>query len=215
MKTVYFHGDLKKLCPEPIQVVATTLNEVLAALKIHPALDPKLTTTRYEAKIRGLESFSMLNHEWVGDEVHIECIGTVSRLVGSGGALRNPWVRFVIAVIIIVIAYFTGQYQLAAGAMSYSAPVMMAMSFGIAMAAGALTEILAPSPDENDKRSHLANSFPNTVAAGTVIPIVIGEHLWGGHYISFNTSPINYTQGGGGGGAGGGGGGGTISKKQA
>lgn len=214
MKTIYFYGDLALVCPDPIQVMANTLQEVLEALKIHPLLNPKLTSTRYEAKIRGLESLAMLNHDWVDDEVHIDCTGKVSRLVGSGGAMRNPWVRLVIAIIIIVIAYFTGQYQLANGAMALTTPAMMAISFGIAMAAGALTELLAPSPDENDEKSHLANSFPNTVSAGTVIPIVIGEHLWGGHYLSFNTRPITYTTGGGGGGAGSGGGGGTIHKKQ-
>lgn len=188
-KTVHFHGKLKELCPEPYQVEAQTIRQVLEALKVHPKLDPKLTTTRYEAQVRGLTGVKGLDTDWPEDEVHIEFIRSVGRLSGSGGAFENPRVRLVIAIIIIVIAVAYGQYQVAGGAAEWGLAATMALQFGIALAAGALIELLAPSPDSEDKRSHLANDYKNTVQVGIPIPIILGEHLWGGHYISYNTKP--------------------------
>lgn len=216
MKTVYFHGALADRCPEPIVVNASTINGVLEALKVHPTLDPKLTNTRYEAKIDGLANVTMMDHEWQSDEVHIHCTGKLKRLVGAGGALRNPWVRIVVAIIIVVVAFMSGQLYMAEGALQMTFIGSLALSFGVAMAAGALTELLAPSPDTSDEKSHLSSDFRNTVAAGTTIPVVIGEHLWGGHYISFNTKPATRgnSNGGNGGGGGTGGGGGSITQKQ-
>lgn len=218
MKTVYFHGALSERCPEPIQVVGNTIREILSALKVHPNLDPKLSNVRYEAEIDGLKSVTMLDHDWVSDEVHIQCTGKLNRLVGSGGAMKNPYVRLVVAVIIIVVAVYFGRPDVAGEAWSMYAT--SAISFGIAMASGALMEILAPSPDSSDESSHLASQFQNTVESGTPIAIVIGEHIWGGQYLSFNTDPENTTTSNSGAGnlgdnsGGGDNGGGSITTKE-
>lgn len=203
MITITFEGELNALCPDPISLNVKTPRQALEALKVHPALDGRLTPNRYEAEIVGLKGASALDMVWAGTTMVIRHLRTITRLSGAGGVFKNPVVRLVVAVIIIVVALYFGNVAVAGEAFQLGFAGSLALNIGIALAAGALMEILAPSPDDNDKRSHLANDYGNTVAAGTPIPIILGEHLWGGHYISYNTNPRHsgsgwYSGGGGG-----------------
>lgn len=182
---VVFHGDLKTLCPDPVTVNARTPRQALEALKSHPKLNPKVNRSKYESEVVGLRSVKGLDEDWPETELHIKCKRVFGRLSGAGGSIKNPIVRFVIGVILIYIAFQTGYGEagLEGAALIFG---QAAMSMGIAMAAGALVEILAPAPEEQDKKSHLASTYGNTVKAGTPIPIIVGEHLWGGHFISYN-----------------------------
>jgi len=201
--TVTFTGALKKCCPKGVKVKAATPRQVLEALKLHPKLNPKTNQNKYEAKIIGLKGLAALDGEWLKNKMTIKCLRVIPRLSGAGGILKNPVVRIVIGAILVYIALTTGQVQAADAAgnalfaadgsaiMTMTTAGSMALNAGIALAAGALLEVLAPAPHGggSSQRSHLANTYGNTVKSGTPIPIILGEHLWGGHYISYNVQP--------------------------
>lgn len=116
------------------------------------------------------------------DELHVYCEAKTNArdIRGSG---NNPYVRIVIGVVLIIVGVLISPTSPNAGVAFISA--------GISLIFGGIAQILnqPPKPEEPSKTASLTG-YENTVKSGTPIPIIVGEHLHGGHIISFNVETL-------------------------
>lgn len=190
MVNVVLHGALRDVCPRHIRLEAKTPRLLLAGLKLIPELSPLKNKLRYLCKVEGVQTATDLDEPLERSEVNIYCEKVMNKndITGSGD---NPYVRVIIGVILIVVAvaYFmtTGD---AMGAANLTQAAMTAMfAAGLSLVLGGITQLLTKQPKvEGDSDKNKSNtSYENTVRSGTPIPLIIGEHLHGGHIFSLNT----------------------------
>ena len=189
MVNVILHGALRDVCPRQIRLEAKTPRMLLAGLKLIPELSPLKNKLRYLCKVEGVHSATDLDEPLEQQEVNIYCEKVMNKgdITGSG---NNPYIRIIIGVILIVVAvmYFvtTGDGA-TAGQLTQAGMAMFAV--GVSLVMGGITQLLTKQPKvEGDTDKNKSNTgYENTVRSGTPIPLIIGEHLHGGHIFSLNT----------------------------
>ncbi len=179
---VVLHGAIAKVVDGPIELFASTVRQALSGLKMFPELNPLNTPDRYLCTVEGVSLVSDLDKPLDVDELHVYCEAKTNarEIRGSG---NNPYVRIIIGVVLIVVGVLITPWAPNAG--------MMFISAGISLIFGGIAQILnpPPKPEEPSKTSSLTG-YENTVKSGTPIPIIVGEHLHGGHIISFNVETL-------------------------
>lgn len=178
---VVLHGGLYEAYDKPIFIEARSIRAVLSALKLIPELNPINNKNRYLSKVDGLENVADLDKPLDTPVVNIYCERKMNRrdITGSG---NNPYVQIIVGVVLIVVGYFSF------GSTSKLGVAIMASGFG--MIFGGISQLLIndPKPQKSDEnRSSSLTGYENTVKSGTPIPLILGEHLHGGHIFSFNT----------------------------
>jgi predicted phage tail protein len=172
MKTIYLHGSLKELHPEPIKVHAQTVAEALTILKQYPGFDVE---NPIPVRVKGVECRDGVYAQTEETELHV-----YPALAGSGG--NGGVLQIIIGAVMVVV-----------GAIMMIFPATAPYGFAIAMSGammilGGILQLLAPSPksSSNSSQSLYVPSNQNTVKIGTRIPLIYGRVRHFGHYLSFN-----------------------------
>lgn len=176
--------------PDTVKLEAKTYREALEGLKLHPQFNPAKSGFKFLCEVEGVTSTLDLEQHIKGDTIVVKCQQKVPRkeLAGAGSS-SNGWVKIVIGIILLVVAFYTWDPSAAEGSMAAFASAMapnLAM-MGVALIAGGLAIEMAENLDsEDDRKSNSAGRYPNTIQPGTPIALILGRHRWGGQLFSFN-----------------------------
>lgn len=182
--------------PKHLEMEATTYREVLDALKLHAAFNPRKNRVRYLCEISGVRSSLDLDSRIEGDTVTIKRTQTIKPGKKFQGSGDNGAVKIVIGIILIVIAIYIMPATTAAWAFAPAATTsvnLMMATIGLSLIAGGIAQELLPEVENSstDEESYNAGSYPNTVASGTPRAMIFGTHRFGGHVFSFNIESVN------------------------
>lgn len=183
---IYLHGNLKNLIPEPIELQAETAAEAIQAMSHnYPQLQPPLDVGRWPVRIKDYDTKESLYVPLYTDELHIFPFFNFNK---SGG-----FTQIVVGSVLIAVGaaaiYFGGPVGALIGE-----PLIYT---GIAMIAGGVVSLLAPTPEIRSSKnisetsSKYLGAPKNTVEAGTRIPICYGLFKVYGHYISFDINAVD------------------------
>lgn len=169
MAKVFLHGYLSRFHDSPIEVAAPTVAHAVETIsRIIPGLAPNAVHGRHKVVISGCKSEEDLRAPFTGTDIHI-----FPQLSGGKTAGLTQ---------ILIGGLLIGASFLIPGGFLATA----AFSFGVALVAGGLIQMLTPQPkDTAEQRSKYLGSPKNTVAIGTYIPILYGKHRAYGHFLSF------------------------------
>lgn len=179
MTTIFLHGYLRDLHPEPIEVEANSAAEALTSLQLIPAI-AGMGRARHPVRVPGFESRAALYEKRVVKEIHVHPLAEHEHqelLIGAG---RPGVAQIIIGVIMIIGAtMMTGPIGgVTAGQIAFG---------GAMMILGGVLQLLAPQPKlDSNERSRYLGQGKNTVAIGTRIPLIYGRAKAYGHYLSFN-----------------------------
>jgi predicted phage tail protein len=179
---VILHGYLKDLLPDVVELVADTAHELLNGLcKMTKALDPVLGR-RHAVQALGFDTIESLHRPLREDQDEIHLVPALF------GGKKGGLFKIIIGTIIVAVALASGNPLIAGQALTWTGT---AVFFGATLILGGLMELLSPSPkaDLNKQEGSKYLGAPgNTVKIGTRIPLIYGEHLHYGHFVSFNIS---------------------------
>lgn len=179
---IILHGAIAAAVSTPIELMASTVRQAMSGLKMFPELNPLNTPDRYLCTIGGVSTVSDLDKQLEVDELHVFCEAKTNArdIRGSG---NNPYVRIIIGVVLIVVGFILSPVTTAVS--------MAFISAGISLVFGGIAQILNPPPKpEEPSKTKSLTGYENTVKSGTAIPLIVGEHLHGGHIISFNVETL-------------------------
>ncbi len=185
---VVLHGYLKDLYNGPLVFTGFSASEIINGLcKATKAFNPKPGVERHEMSVVGFPTKESLFEPLPAD---IEELHLVPSMTGgkSGG-----FFRIVIGVVLIASAVLTGGTSLAALTATGTVAGTL-FSLGVSLVLGGLLEMLSPMPKTDSFGNSVADpeaskylgATGNTVKIGTRIPLLYGEILAFGHYLSFN-----------------------------
>lgn len=183
---VVLHGALKKLYDKPIELMGATPADIINGLcRMTKAFNPKPGVERHILQVLGYDSEASLHSPLKPDSAELHLMPAM--LGGKSGG----FFRIVIGVVLIAASFFLPAGPLIAG-FSFSLS-SIAFNFGLSLVLGGLLEMLSPQPKadttagvKDPEASKYLGATANTVKIGTRIPIVYGEILCYGHYISFD-----------------------------
>lgn len=177
LRTVYLHGPLKEIHPEPIKVQGETVAEVVKSITRQlKGFAPNPVTGYKRILVVGYETEDSLYQPLEDtEELHI-----VPQF--SGGKDNNPMVQILIGAALIGVGIALGPTGFFGS---------MFIKVGALAVLGGLAQMLSPTPpaDTND-RSFYLGAPRNTVQIGTRIPILYGQRRVYGHYLSFNINSM-------------------------
>ncbi|MBD9544246.1 tail assembly protein [Ensifer sp. ENS04] len=183
LRKVYLHGYLATFHDGPITIVGDTIAEIVEGVTRQVAgFQPDPVKGRHRIKVAGYDTEESL-HAQLGPDV--EEIHLVPQM--SGGK-KGGLLQILLGAVLIGVGLLIG-----AGSLIGS----LAMKVGALALLGGVTALLAPKPEadknnETQNRSHYLGTPKNTVAIGTRIPILYGEHRVFGHFLSFDINAIEY-----------------------
>lgn len=178
MTTIFLHGYLRDLHPEPISVEANSAAEALSALQLVPAI-ARTGRPRHHVRIQGYASRDALYDRREVKELHVYPLSEAESkelMVGSG----RPGVSQIIIGALLITAAIMG------GLPSLGITSGMLYFSGAMMILGGILQLLSPQPKIDNTRSRYLGGGKNTVAIGTKIPLIYGRVKAYGQYISFN-----------------------------
>lgn len=178
LRRIFLHGKLKKLHPDPIEVVADTVAEVIKAISLQvPAFQPNAIEGYRRIKVVGFDTLESLFVDTDVEEIHI-----VPQLCGGK---QGGFFQILIGAALIAASFIPG--------LNAFAPMLL--SAGISMMLGGILQLMsAPKRDKKDgvqNKTFYLGAPKNTVEIGTRIPILYGRRRIGGHYLSFNISSVD------------------------
>lgn len=197
LKTVTFHGPLKELLPDTVEVNADTPLEAIRALVAqYPQLKHfKNFDDRHLIQIVGFEAAASLRTKT--DVTHFD---VVPAMMGAGGG--GGFMKIVIGAVIIAAAVVSfgggalAAYGLTAGFAATNATIAgsLMISLGSSLIFGGLLSFLSPAPPRDTGLSAQADPEAskylgigqNTVRIGTRIIVAYGRGRSYGHFLSFD-----------------------------
>ena len=200
LKKVFIYGKLKQLIGRDfVELSGDTVYELVSGVSANfkTVLQPAPGKPKMICKVRGFDTEESLHRTLTDDETEIHLYPTLLGGGGNGGLMKVIVGAIILAVVAFAIVATGGLAALAAGTTAFTAFGSTLLMTGATMFIGGLLELLAPQPkmdlsSSNDiESSKYLGSQGNTVKIGTSIPIIFGEHLAFGHYISFNVDATN------------------------
>lgn len=197
---IILHGYLKKAHPGDIRLSGETVAELVNGLFCQiKELRPDPARGKHHIAVLGYGTkdslFAPLDPSVT--ELHI----VPDFVAGKSGA----FIKIVIGIALIAVApYAAGLIGGVGAGVATSAAGLAASNFvagalfkiGLSLVLGGLMELISPAPQLDTGSVGGADPAPsryfggdtNTVAIGTRIPILYGEHIAWGHIISFNVT---------------------------
>lgn len=181
MKLIRFHGELKLLYPEGIQVEGASAAECISALQNFPGFRESDGVT-HQVFLPDFQS-----RDAIYDRTDREII-EVHPMIEGGGGKWGAYLQIIIGVVLIATGWGAG-----AGTQILGMNISTLTLTGALMVLGGVTALLMPQPKldtkgKEDNRSNYLNANKNTVKIGTRIPLLFGRRKWYGHYLSFNVT---------------------------
>lgn len=178
-KRLIFHGSLREIFPEGLEVICSTVEEAIRFLNLSC---PKLKELRFEdrpvVQVVDFDCEQSLKQPTDVTELHF-----LPAFCGSGG--DNPFVQIIVGSILIAVGVLITPFAPMVGS--------ALISMGASLVLGGLLQLIMPAPsrdlrkdDPSPDASRYLGAQGNTVAAGTRIPLIYGKFKAYGHYISFD-----------------------------
>lgn len=167
---VHLHGYFSSFHKGPIEVdVETVAEAVTLVTKQLPGFKPNAVRGRHRVAIAGCERVEDLYRAPKDGEIHL--------VPQFAGGKKGGFLQIVLGAALVAVGFFMAMPWL--------------MQAGALMFLGGLAQFLMPTPNsENEKKSRYLGAPGNTVEIGTRIPVLYGEDLVYGHYLSFDTDAI-------------------------
>lgn len=193
-KKIFFHGSIKHLLPEPVEIDADSPLEAMRGLvQRFPHLKKfEHFDDRSLVQIVGFEGRQQLTMATDVEELHV-----VPAMLGSGGG-GGGFMKIAIGAVLIaaaVIAFPSLPWagSIFAGALNSTLGSIM-INLGASLIFGGLLSFLSPAPPRDTGLSAAADPEAskylgigrNTVRIGTRIPIPYGTNRIYGHYLSMD-----------------------------
>lgn len=186
LRTVVLHGPLRAAHDGPISVVANTVAEAIELISRQlPGLAPNAVTGRRNVRVVGCETKEDL-YRPLGDQVEIHLVPEVALGKDQG------WTQVII-----------GYIQITIGTILLFVPGTQGFGIGLILSGsvtliGGIVQLLAPTPPgkEEEKRSQVLGTPPNTVGIGVRIPLLLGRHLAQGHFLSLDIDAVQLSASG-------------------
>lgn len=180
MLTIYLHGYLKELHPEPIKVHASSRHEALEVLKQYKGFNPR-KGDRHTVVVQGVYTADALKEKMDSGDIHVHPV-----VLGAGGS--GGFFQVVIGAVLVVVGTLITPFAPMLGPLLVQA--------GLVMMLGGVIQMLMPQPkldarNENELKSQYLGARGNTVAIGTTIPMIFGRHKAWGHYLSFDVDALD------------------------
>lgn len=189
---VILHGALKKLYPHELVLSGHNVAEIINGMcKLTKAFDVPPGKEKHTISVLGYDCHEALNDPLKDD---VEELHLVPAMVGgkSGG-----FARIIIGAVLIAAA-FVAPF---AGAVAFGTTTWGSLLFsaGMSLALGGLLELMSPQPkadtfgnnEADPEASKYLGATQNTVKIGTRIPLLYGEILAYGHYLSFDVDAVD------------------------
>jgi len=170
---VFLHGYFSKFHEGPIEVVANTVAEAVTLVTRQlPGFKPNAVHGRHRLTVAGCPELEDLFRPAKDGEIHL-----VPQFVGGK---KGGFLQIVLGIALVAVGWMVPGlgWLLQAGALAIL---------------GGIAQFLMPTPDSEDtaqKKSRYLGAPGNTVEIGTRVPILCGEDLVYGHYLSFDTDAI-------------------------
>lgn len=167
---VFLHGYFAKFHEGPIEVVAGTVAEAIEIITPQlPGFRPNAVRGRHRISVAGCDTVEDLYRPAKDGEIHL--------IPQFAGGKKGGFLQILLGVALVAVGWFAGVgWLVQAGALAFL---------------GGVAQMLSPAPDSEDsKKSHYLGAAENTVQIGTRIPILYGEDLCGGQYLSFDSDAI-------------------------
>lgn len=176
-KRLVLHGWLKEACPHDVVLDADTVAEAINGLcKMTKAFNPKIGRPRVMIEALGFDTVEALYTPTEQEEIHI-----VPALYGGlGGGIF----KIVVGTVLVVAGLAVMTFNPTIGT--------VLVSMGASYILGGVLELLSPAPNldldggADIEASKYLGAPGNTVKIGTRIPLLYGEHIAYGHFLSFN-----------------------------
>lgn len=200
LKKVYIYGKLKKLIGlDFVELSGDTVYELVSGVSANfkSVLQPEPGKAKLVCKVRGFDTEESLHRTLTEEETEIHLYPTLLGGGGNGGLMKIIVGVLLVAVVAFAVVATGGAAALLSGAWALTTFGSALLMSGVTMILGGLLELMSPQPkmdmsSSNDiESSKYLGSQGNTVKIGTCIPIIFGEHLAFGHYISFNVDATN------------------------
>lgn len=173
-RTIYFHGPLKELVPEPIEVYADTPAEAIKRVSLQlPALAPNAIAGMKRVQVVGYDTMTELFAEGTA-ELHV-----VAQFSGTKNG--SGVIEIVIGAVLVAASFFMPAGFALLGSLMAQAGLMLIL--------GGVLSMLQTPPQE--KRTHYLGGVQNTTAIGTPIAILVGHRKVGGQLLSLNVEAVN------------------------
>ncbi len=199
LRKVFIYGKLKQLLGrEYIELSGDTVTELVEGISANfkKELQPVPGKPRMVCRIRGFDTQESLHRPLEEDETEIHLYPTLMGGGGNGGLMKI--IIGVILIVVVAVAIVASGGTLLAPATwaltNFGAALLMT---GVSMVIGGIMDLMAPQPKtdlsaSNDiESSKYLGANTNTIKIGTSIPILMGEHMAYGHFISFNVDATN------------------------
>jgi predicted phage tail protein len=179
LRRIHLHGSLKSIYPEPIEVSAPNVAEALKLVtRQFPGFAGNAVTGMLRIKVAGFETIEDLIRPSDEQDLHV--------FPQLNGGKNGGFFQILLGAVLIAASFIPG-----VGAAF--APILLKV--GIMMVLGGILQLFnTPKRDNKDspeKKSHYLGAPKNTVEIGTRIPILCGEDLVGGHYLSFQIDAVD------------------------
>lgn len=177
-RRVHFHGYLKQLVPDVIEIDAVDVADAIdGATRQLPQLAPDAVRGRHRITVVGCPTFEDLKRTDLED-IHI--------MPQLSGGKEGGVFQIVVGLTLIAVGFATGNPFAAEQGF---ATLMVTM--GASMVLGGVMQLLMPTPKRDQAQgdpeaSKYLGAPGNTTAIGTRIPILYGRDKVFGHYISFD-----------------------------
>lgn len=171
-RRVFFHGPFQEAHDGPVEVVAATIREAIELVTSQLDFFTPDMNGRKTIRVLGVNHVEDLDGDGE-EEIHI--------MPAMVGGKKGGFVQVVIGSVLIAASFV-----LPPGPWT---PLLM--NAGISMIIGGVIQMLMPTPttdtpDANPEASKYLGARGNTTRIGTRIPLLLGEDLAYGHFISFN-----------------------------
>ncbi|WP_273288261.1 hypothetical protein [Methylorubrum populi] len=177
LRRIHLHGTLKSIHPEPIEVHAASPAEALKAITRQiPGFGGNAITGPLRIKVLGHETVEDLIAPGGGQDLHL--------FPQLNGGKNGGFFQILIGAVLVAASFIAGPVI---------GPILLKV--GIVMVLGGILQMFQqPARDKKDsveKKSHYLGPPKNTVEIGTRIPVLCGEDLVGGHYLSFQIDAVD------------------------
>lgn len=191
---VILHGRLKELCPSGLEFEGDSVAEVVNGLcRQTKAFNVNFDQPKHCVKVVGYDTTESLFEPF---KTPIQEIHLVPQM---GGGKGGGFFRVFIGAVLIAAAFFTGGASLA-GTLAFGTTTYASLMFnlGLSLVLGGLLELISPAPKmdgsgnvQDPEGSKYLGASQNTVKIGTRIPLLYGEHMAYGQYLSFDVDAVD------------------------
>ena len=199
LRKVFIYGKLKQLLGRDyIELSGETVAELIEGVSANyrKELTPTPGKPRMVCRVRGFDTEASLYRPLTDEETEIHLYPTLMGGGGNGGLMKIIIGAILIAVVVAAVIMSGGTLLAPAtwALTQFGAALLMT---GISMVIGGIMDLMAPQPKtdlstSNDlESSKYLGANTNTIKIGTPIPILMGEHMAYGHFISFNVDATN------------------------